>query len=124
MKKNVFRLIMFCVVILGFVLVADDIGFARSHNPNFVAAHYVPSEEKPVITVALKAQAPSTWEATFAWVILSAIMLGSLLFIVWVVTASKKPMLPSIPRVTEAARKQATLFKNENRMTSSLSEAL
>lgn len=123
MKKNVFRLIMFCAAILGFMLVAHNIGFARSHNTNFVAAHYVPGEEKPIIAAAFKAQAMSSWEATFAWVILSSIMLGSLLFIVWVVFASKKPMLPSVPQVTKAARKQTALFKNEDRMMSSLPEA-
>lgn len=121
MKKNVSRLIMFCAVILGFMFVVDDVGFARNHNPNFVAAHYTPGEGKPVNdAVVVKEQTGSTWESAVAWVISSAVILGSLLFIVWVVFVSKKPMLPSIPQVREAGRKHANLYKNEDGMTSSL----
>src|SRR5512147_1574229 len=64
MKKNVSRLIMFCAVILGFMLVIDAIGFAHIKNPQFVAAHYVPGEEKPINdAVTLKDQTLSARES-------------------------------------------------------------
>jgi hypothetical protein len=121
MKKNTSRLSVFCAVILGFMLAGYDVGFAHTQSLNLVAAHFVPAAEMPInVAVTLKEQTPSTWQSAFEWVFLPAIVLGSLLLIVWVLAFSAASMLPALPQVGAAtAQKQAALYDTGDRVKSS-----
>ena len=82
MKNNTSRLMVLCVVSLGFMLVGYDISFASTQSANLEAAYFVPAAEMPVNSaVTLKEETPSTLESAFKWVFLPTIVLG-LLFLV------------------------------------------
>ena len=48
MKKNTSRLIVFCAVIMGFMLVSYDSSFAHTQSLNLEAAHFVPAAGMPI----------------------------------------------------------------------------
>jgi len=77
MKNNTSRLMVLCVVSLGFMLVGYDISFASTQSANLEAAYFVPAAEMPVNSaVTLKEETPSTLESAFKWVFLPTIVLG------------------------------------------------
>ncbi len=121
MKKNFSRSIVFCAVILGFMLVGSDIGCAQTQSLNLEAAHFVPAAEMPINGASTaKENVSSTWQSAFDWVFLPAIVLGSLLLIVRGLVLSAVSMLPALPQVGAAtARKKAVLYDNVERVKSS-----
>jgi len=121
MKKNASRLIVFCTVILGFMLVGYDISFANTQSLNLEAAHFVPAAGMPINDdVTPKEQTSSTWQSVFEWVFFPAIVLGSLLLIVRVLAFSAASMLPTLPQVgTATTQRKDALYDNVGRLKSS-----
>ena len=118
MKKNTSRLIVFCAVIMGFMLVGYDSSFADAQNLNLEAAHFVPAAGMPINDdVTPKEQASSTWQSAFEWVLLPTVALGSLLLLVWGLANSAASMLPALPQVeTVTTRKQAARYGKGNKV--------
>lgn len=118
MKKNTSRLIVFCAVMLGFMLAGYDSSFVHAQSSNLEAAHFVPAAGMPINDdVTPKEQTSSTWQSAFEWVLLPTVALGSLLLLVWGLASSAASMLPALPQVgTVTAWKQAARYGKGNKV--------